>query len=147
MKKVRWGIIGVGDVTEFKSGPAFNKVENSEIVMVMRRNLDKAKDYAERHSIPNFTNNADDILNNPIIDAVYIATPPSSHAQYAIKAANSKKHVYVEKPMATTYSECEQMIEAAENNDVKLFVAYYRRELQYFKKVKSLIDQNIIGDM
>lgn len=147
MKKVRWGIIGVGDVTEFKSGPAFNKVENSEIIMVMRRNLEKAKDYAERHSIPNYTNNADDILNNPNIDAVYIATPPSSHAEYTIKAANSKKHVYVEKPMATTYSECEQMIEAAENNNVKLFVAYYRRELEYFRKVKSLIDQNIIGDI
>ena len=93
MKKVRWGIIGVGDVTEVKSGPAFNKVENSEITMVMRRNLEKVKDYAERHSITNYTNNADDIFNNSEIDAVYIATPPSSHAEYSIKAANAKKHV------------------------------------------------------
>lgn len=147
MNKVKWGIIGVGDVTELKSGPAFNKVDNSEIVMVMRRNLEKAEDYAKRHSIPNYTNNADDIFNNPDINAVYIATPPSSHSEYTIKAANAKKHVYVEKPMATTHKECLNMIEAAEKNNVKLFVAYYRRELDYFKKVKKLIDEKIIGDI
>lgn len=147
MNKVRWGIIGVGDVTEVKSGPAFNKVENSEIVMVMRRNLDKVKSYAKRHSVPTYTTNADDIINNPEIDAVYIATPPSSHAEFAIKAAQAKKHIYVEKPMAATYAECQKMIVAAEKNNVKLFVAYYRRELEYFKKVKSLVDENEIGNV
>ena len=147
MNKVNWGIIGVGDVTEVKSGPAFNKVENSEILMVMRRNIDKAKDYAGRHLIPSYTNNADDILNNPAINAIYIATPPSTHAEYTIKAANAKKHVYVEKPMASSYSECTKMIEACEANGVKLFVAYYRRELDYFKKVKELIVNNIIGEI
>ena len=91
MRKIRWGIIGAGDVTEVKSGPAFNKVENSEIVMVMRRNLEKAKDYSERHKIAKFTNDADDILNNPEIDAVYIATPPSSHSEYAIKSAKAAR--------------------------------------------------------
>ncbi len=147
MKKVRWGIIGVGDVTEIKSGPAFNKVENSEILMVMRRNLEKVRDYAQRHSIPNYTNIADDVLNNPEVDAVYIATPPSSHSEYAVKAANAKKHIYVEKPMATTYYECERMIKAAEENNVKLFVAYYRRELEYFKEVQGLIDNQVIGNI
>ena len=147
MNKVNWGIIGVGDVTEIKSGPAFNKVENSNILMVMRRNLDKAKDYAERHSIPSYTNNADDILNNPEINAIYIATPPSTHAEYTIKTAKAMKHVYVEKPMATSYSECTEMIEACEANGVKLFVAYYRRELDYFKKIKEIIDNKIIGEI
>jgi predicted dehydrogenase len=146
-KKVNWGIIGVGDVTEIKSGPAFNKIENSEIAMVMRRNLSKAEDYAQRHKIPNFTNNADDIFINDDIDAVYIATPPSSHAEYTIKAANAKKHIYVEKPMATTYAECQAMIDACNQNGVKLFVAYYRRELDYFKKIKELIESNAIGDI
>jgi len=145
--KVKWGIIGVGDVTEVKSGPAFNKVENSEILMVMRRTLAKAEDYAIRHSIPNFTNDASDIFNNPEINAIYIATPPSSHAEYVIKAANAKKHVYVEKPMATSYLECKEMIEVCEKNSVKLFVAYYRRMLDYFKKVKELIDSGIIGNV
>lgn len=145
MKNVNWGIIGVGDVTEIKSGPAFNKVDNSEILMVMRRNLDKAKDYARRHSIDNFTNNADDILNHPEIKAVYIATPPSSHAEYTIRAANAGKHVYVEKPMATTYADCQKMIEICKKNNVKLFVAYYRRELEYFRKVRELVENQVIG--
>lgn len=144
-EKVNWGIIGVGNVAELKSGPAFNKIENSKIISVMRRNLDKAEDYAKRHSIPHFTNSADEILSNPEIDAIYIATPPSSHAEYTIKAAQAKKHVYVEKPMATSYLECEQMIKACTENGVKLFVAYYRRELEYFKKLKELIDSDIIG--
>ena len=147
MKKVKWGIIGVGNVTEVKSGPAFNKVENSEIVIVMRRDLAKAEDYAKRHSIPSFTDNANDIFNNPEIDAVYIATPPSSHVEYTIKAAEAEKHVYVEKPMATTFDECIKMVEACKANNVKLFVAYYRRELEYFKKIKELIDNKIIGDI
>ncbi|MCW8849808.1 MAG: Gfo/Idh/MocA family oxidoreductase [Melioribacteraceae bacterium] len=147
MEKVKWGIIGVGNVTEVKSGPAFNIVDNSEIISVMRRNLDKAKDYADRHSIKNYTNNADDIFNNPEINAVYIATPPNSHADYAIRAAKSGKHVYVEKPMATSYNDCEKMIAACKENGVKLFVAYYRRELDYFEKIKELIETKIIGDI
>ena len=147
MKKVRWGIIGVGDVTEIKSGPAFNKIENSEVVIVMRRNLEKAKDYARRHAIPNFTNNADDVLKNKNVDAVYIATPPSSHAEYTIRAAKENKHVYVEKPMATTLEECQMMIDACKKNGVKLFVAYYRRELDYFKKIRELLNNNVIGEI
>lgn len=147
MNTVNWGIIGVGDVTEVKSGPAFNKVENSNVLMVMRRNLEKAKDYAQRHQIPKYTNNADDIFTNPEINAVYVATPPSSHAEYTIKAAKAKKHVYVEKPMATSYSECKEMINACNKNGVKLFAAYYRRELDYFKKVKELIEKETIGDI
>lgn len=147
MNQVNWGIIGVGDVTEVKSGPAFNKVENSQLLMVMRRNMEKAKDYAQRHSVPNFTNNADDIINNREINAVYIATPPSSHAEYTIRTANAKKHVYVEKPMAASYTECQEMIKACKSNGVKLFVAYYRRELDYFKRIKQLVDENVIGDV
>lgn len=147
MKRVNWGIIGVGDVTEVKSGPAFNKVENSNLIMVMRRNLDKARDYAQRHNVPAYTNKADDILNSPDIDAVYIATPPSSHADYAIRAASVKKHVYVEKPMAIRHADCLDMIEACKKNNVKLFVAYYRRELDYFKKIKQLVKAGVIGEI
>lgn len=147
MNKVKWGIIGVGDVTEVKSGPAFNLVENSEIISVMRRTLNKAEDYARRHGINGYTNDANTLLNDEEINAVYIATPPSSHAEYAIRAAEAGKHIYVEKPMALNYSECNAMIDAAENNGVKLFVAYYRRELEYFKKVKSLIENDAIGEI
>jgi predicted dehydrogenase len=147
MKEVIWGIIGVGDVTEVKSGPAFNKTDRSRIKKVMRRNLDKAKDYAERHHIPEYSNNADDLYNDPEINAIYIATPPSAHAEYTIYAAQAGKHVYVEKPMAANFGECQEMIAACENNQVKLFVAYYRRELEYFKKIKQVIDEGVLGEI
>jgi predicted dehydrogenase len=85
MKKIRWGIIGCGDVTELKSGPAFNKVNNSELVAVMRRDAVKAKDYALRHNVPKWYTDANDLINDPDINAVYIATPPSSHEEYTMR--------------------------------------------------------------
>jgi len=100
MNKIRWGIIGCGDVTELKSGPAFNKVKNSELVAVMRRNAEKAKDYAQRHEVPRWYTDANNLINDPEVNAVYVATPPSSHEEYTIAAVNAGKPVYVEKPMS-----------------------------------------------
>lgn len=144
---VKWGIIGCGNVCEVKSGPGFYRCENSSLVAVMRRNEEKAKEFAERHGVPTYYSNADDLINDPEVDAVYIATPPESHAELAIQVLNAGKPVYVEKPMACTYQECLQMIEAARQNKQKLFVAYYRRALPYFLKVKELIDKKIIGQI
>lgn len=145
MKKVKWGIIGCGDVTEVKSGPAFNKIENSELVAVMRRNGELAKDYAQRHNVPKWYDDADKLINDSEINAVYIATPPDAHAYYTIKTAEAGKPVYVEKPMARNYNECLQMIEACKKNNVPLFVAYYRRRLPLFIKVKELVENKTIG--
>jgi predicted dehydrogenase len=145
MEQIIWGMIGCGDVTEVKSGPAFGKIEGSRLLAVMRRDKNKAKDYAERHNVPYYFNDADKIINHPEINAVYIATPPGSHAEYTIKALQSGKAVYVEKPMALNYIECRKMIEASEKAKVPLFVAYYRRSLDYFNKVKQLVDDNEIG--
>lgn len=145
MEKVKWGIIGCGDVTEVKSGPAFNKIENSELVAVMRRNGELAKDYAERHKVPKWYDDADKLINDPGINAVYIATPPDTHAYYTIKTAEAGKPVYVEKPMARNYEECLSMIEACRKNNVTLYTAYYRRRLPLFLKVKELVENNSIG--
>lgn len=145
MQKVNWGIIGCGDVTEVKSGPAFSKIEHSELIAVMRRSADKAKDYAERHDVPFWYSDADKLINNPDVNAIYIATPPGTHAHYTLKAANAGKPVYVEKPMGRTYEECKQMLRACEQAGVPLFVAYYRRALPYFLKVKELLDDEAIG--
>lgn len=147
MKEVVWGIIGCGSVCEVKSGPAFNKVPYSRLQAVMRRSPDKAEDYARRHGVPEFYTDADKILNHPDINAVYIATPPNRHAEYAIKAAEAGKAVYVEKPMARSYEECLHMIEACKKHKVPLYVAYYRRALPYFLKIKELIDDRVIGDI
>jgi predicted dehydrogenase len=147
LDKVKWGTIGCGDVTEVKSGPALQTAEGSELVAVMRRNGAKARDYAERHQVPKWYDDADQLIHDPDVNAVYVATPPGTHAQYAIRAAAAGKPVYVEKPMARNYSECIEMIDACEKAGVPLFVAYYRRRLPAFLKVKELVDTGAIGDV
>jgi len=147
MKKIKWGIIGCGDVTEIKSGPAFNLVEDSELVAVMRRDSSKAEDYAKRHKVLKWYSEADKLINDKDVNAIYIATPPASHTEYTIKAAEAGKPVYVEKPMAANYYDCVKMVEVCKRNNVPLFVAYYRRELPYFKRIQNLISSNEIGDI
>ena len=145
--KIKWGIIGCGDVTEIKSGPAFNKVPNSKLVAVMRRNSDKAADYAKRHNVPRWYGDAAKLINDPEVNAIYIATPPSAHEQYALAAIEAGKPVYVEKPMALNYAAAKKIAEAAASKNIKLTVAHYRREWPLFKKLKALIDEKVIGDV
>jgi predicted dehydrogenase len=111
----------------------------------MRRNGDLAKDYAQRHSVPKWYDNAEELINDPGIDAVYIATPPSAHKDYTLLTARAGKPVYVEKPMAINTEECRAMIDACKDAGVPLFTAYYRRALQRFLKIKELIDTKAIG--
>ncbi|ARK10064.1 Gfo/Idh/MocA family oxidoreductase [Fibrella sp. ES10-3-2-2] len=145
METVQWGIIGCGDVTEVKSGPAFNKVPHSSLVAVMRRDAEKAADYANRHNVPTWYTDADALINNPNVNAVYVATPPSSHADYAIRAMRAGKPVYVEKPMALNTAECDTMNQVSRETGVPLFVAFYRRALPYFLRVKELVDSGVVG--
>lgn len=145
MKVINWGILGCGDVSEVKSGPAFSLLDNSRLVAVMRRDGAKAADYAKRHNVPKWYDKADDLINDDEVNAVYIATPPSSHAELAIKAMQAGKFVYVEKPMATTFAECIEMLSVSEKTGMQLRVAYYRRALPGFLKVKELIEGNAIG--
>lgn len=147
LDKVRWGIIGCGDVTEVKSGPAFQKIKNSELVAVMRRTGELAKDYAERHHVPKWYDDADQLINDPDVNAIYIATPPGSHMEYTLKAARAGKPVYVEKPMARNFAECQEMIAACEKAGVPLYVAYYRRAQPRFLKIKELIINGAIGEV
>lgn len=144
---VKWGIIGCGDVTEIKSGPAFQKVDNSELIAVMRRDGGKAADYAKRHGVPKWYDDADKLINDPDINAIYVATPPSSHAAYAIKSMKAGKPVYVEKPMAMNAAECQQMVNLSKETGVPLFVAYYRRALPLFVRLKELMEMKAIGEV
>ncbi len=147
MKNIKWGMIGCGDVTEVKSGPAFNKVKNSSLVAVMRRDGDKAKDYAQRHGVPKWYNDANDLINDEEVNAIYIATPPSSHEGYAIAAINAGKAVYIEKPMTLNYASANMVTKVAEEKNIKLSVAHYRRGQPLFNKVKQLLKEKIIGDV
>lgn len=147
MQQVNWGIIGCGNVTELKSGPAFGKVDGSKVVAVMRRDTGKAEDYAIRHKIPAWYTDADELINDPDINAVYIATPPASHSDYAIRAMEKGKAVYVEKPMAANYADCVSMHNASIRTGMPLYVAYYRRFLPYFIKVKEILESNLLGNL
>lgn len=144
-KEIRWGFIGCGEVTEKKSGPAFNLVPGSKIQAVMSRSKEKASSYAERHNIPRWYTDAQQLISDPDVNAIYIATPPSSHATYAIMAMKAGKPVYVEKPLASSYIDCQRINRVSEQTHVPCFVAYYRRRLPYFLKVKELVENGAIG--
>lgn len=145
MKEIGWGFIGCGEVTEKKSGPAFNEVPGSHVVAVMSRNAEKAESYAKRHNIKKWYTDPLELINDPEINAIYIATPPSSHATFAIMAMKAGKPVYIEKPLAASYEDCARINRISELTGVPCFVAYYRRHLPYFQKVKQIIQSGAIG--
>ncbi len=142
---IRWGILGCGDVTEVKSGPGFQKARGSQLVAVMRRNGALAADYARRHGVPRSYDDARALVNDPEVDAVYVATPPGAHLDGALLAAAVGKPCYMEKPMARHTAECDAMIAACAAAHQKLFVAYYRRAMPRFEKVRELATGGAIG--
>ena len=144
---LRWGIIGCGDVCEVKSGPALYKARGSRLSVVMRRDAERAADFARRHGVPRFTTDADSVIGDPEVDIVYVATPPGAHAEYARRVARAGKPCYVEKPMARSAAECRDMRAAFEAAGQPLFVAYYRRSLPRFVKLKELLDSGVLGEL
>ena len=147
MKQIKWGFIGCGEVAERKSGPAFRMVPNSDVVAVMSRTKHRAKSYAERHGIKRWYTDAAQLINDPEVNAVYIATPPSSHPTYAIMAMNAGKPVYIEKPLAASYDDCARITRVSKETGVPCFVAYYRRYMPYFLKVKELLGSGRLGEV
>jgi len=144
---IKWGIIGCGDVTEKKSGPAFNKVPNSELVAIMRRDAEKAADYARRHGVGKWYSDAGELMSDPEINSIYIATPPAYHKGYAIEALRRGLNVYVEKPVTLNKAEAEEIAEVLKQSTAKLTVAHYRRAVPMFLFVKDLLDKKAIGDV
>lgn len=147
MNPVRWGIVGCGDVTEIKSGPGFQKASGSALVAVMRRDEPRARDYARRHGVPRAYGRAEDLIADPDVDAVYVATPPSSHLEVALKVAAAGKPCLVEKPMARNHAECLLMADAFAARGLPLWVAYYRRALPRFLLVRDLLAEGAIGSI
>ena len=144
-KSIKWGFIGCGEATETKSGPAFAQIDGSEVVAVMSRDAEKARSYAERHHIPRYYSDAISLINDHDVNAIYIATPPSSHVTFALMALRAGKPVYVEKPLAASYEDCIRLNRLSEQTGIPCFVAYYRRYLPYFRKVKELAHSGEIG--
>src|SRR5436190_1138005 len=142
---INWGIIGCGDVCEVKSGPAFNKVPDSKLVAVMRRDADKAKDFAQRHGVLKYYSDAAELINDREVNAIYIATPPSSHELYTEMSLKAGKPVYIEKPVSINSSSVERMMAMEKNYGGKVSVAHYRRGLSLFKTIKQLVQDGSIG--
>lgn len=145
LNTIKWGFIGCGEVTEKKSGPAFSLIEGSEVVAVMSRDKEKARSYAKRNNIPRYYSDPISLINDSEVNAVYIATPPSSHATFALMAMRAGKPVYVEKPLTASYEDCLRINRVSEQTGVPCFAAYYRRYLPYFQKVKELANSGDIG--
>ena len=147
MKLIHWGFIGCGEVAELKSGPAFNDVAGSDVVAVMSRTEKRARGYAERHGVPKWYTDAQELIDDSDVNAIYVATPPAMHATYAIMAMRAGKPVYVEKPLAASYDDCARINRVSLETGVPCFVAYYRRYLPYFQKVKEIVKDGTLGNI
>jgi 1,5-anhydro-D-fructose reductase (1,5-anhydro-D-mannitol-forming) len=147
MNVVRWGMIGCGDVTERKSGPAFYKAPGSALVAVMGRRQEAVTDYAARHGIARVYTDAQSLINDPEVDAVYIATPPDSHRAYALMVAAAGKHCCVEKPMSLNAGQSREMQKVFADAGLHLFVSYYRRSLPRFQQVRQWLAAGRIGEV
>jgi predicted dehydrogenase len=147
MTTIQWGIIGCGNVTEKKSGQAYNKINDSSLVAVMRRDAAKAADYAKRHNVGKWYSDAEKLMDDPDVNSVSIATPPAYHLEYALAAIEKGLNVYVEKPVTRNAQEAVEMADAVRQSNAKLVVAHYRRALPMFLHVKNLIDTDAIGEV
>jgi predicted dehydrogenase len=147
MKQLKWGFIGCGEVTEKKSGPAFSEVEGSSVEAVMSRTEQHARTYAVTHDIKKWYTDAQELIDDPDVNAVYICTPPSSHATYAIMAMKAGKPAYIEKPLAASYEDCLRVNRISQLTGIPCFVAFYRRYLPYFEKAKQIVMSGDIGDV
>jgi len=142
---VSWGILGCGDVTEIKSGPALAKTPRSQLHAVMRRDGGKARDYAKRHDVAKSYDTVDALLADDDVTAIYIATPPASHMELTIRALDSGRPVLVEKPMALNADECAAMADASARTGQPLMIAYYRRALPRFERLREIVQSGVIG--
>ncbi len=145
MNNVVWGMIGCGVVTEKKSGPALYKCEGSSLRAVYDCDYARACDYAKRHGVPIVYKTWEELLADEEINAVYLPTPPKFHKDYALACIAHGKVPLIEKPMANTYAECAEIIEASKAAGVPAYVAFPRRAMERNVKIKALLEAGAIG--
>lgn len=145
MARIKWGIIGAGDIVRRRVGPAINELENCELYAVARADTAKAEDFAREFGAKKWFADWREMMADDAVEAIYIATPVYLHAEQTIAAAEAGKHVPCEKPMAMDVTECERMIAACEANNVKLGVAYYRRFYPILERVREILASGDIG--
>ncbi|NMA95739.1 MAG: Gfo/Idh/MocA family oxidoreductase [Clostridiales bacterium] len=146
-KKVRWGVIGAGGIADRRTIPGMMKAGNAELIAVMEIDMKFAEDLKEKYSAKWAYDNVDDLLKNPDIDAVYIASPVEFHYDQAIKAARAKKHILLEKPMALTTELGKEIMAECESNGVKLAVGLMMRFGAYHQRMKEMIKDGALGQI
>ena len=143
--RVRWGLIGCGDIARKRVAPALRDSALCELVAVSRARSELAESFAREFGARRWCADWHDLLMDYEIDAIYVATPVHLHAEQTIAAAERGKHVLCEKPMALNVAECDRMIAAGRANDVKLGVAYYRHFYPAVRRVKELVESGELG--
>ena len=145
MKKLRWGLIGCGDIARKRAAPALVDLPACELVAVSRANFDKAESFAREFGAKRWYKDWQELVADEEVDAVYIATPVYLHAEQTVASAEAGKHVLCEKPMAMSTLECDLMIAACEANHVRLGVAYYRHHYPAIDRIKEILRTGEIG--
>ncbi|MFC1619551.1 Gfo/Idh/MocA family protein [Candidatus Neomarinimicrobiota bacterium] len=146
-QKICWGLIGCGDIAEKRVAPAFLELNSCELIAVNRADYDRAESFAQGFGAAKWYRHYEQLIADPEIDAVYIATPVNLHAEQTIAAAEAGKHVLCEKPMAMNVAECDWMIATGNSAGVKLGIAYYRHFYPVVLRAKELVDSGMIGEV
>jgi predicted dehydrogenase len=146
--KLRWGIIGLGKIAgHFARDFIHASSDQNELVAVASRSLDKARAFAQNHHITEYYGTYEDLLGDPNVDILYIATPHNSHKKYTIEALNAGKHVLCEKPMAVNKAELKEMIDVTRKNKVFLMEALWTRWNPVMLEVLQLIRSGKLGSI
>jgi predicted dehydrogenase len=145
MRKVAWGLVGCGDIARKRIAPALRDLDTCELIAVSRADAARAESFATEFGAKRWHVEWRALVEDPEVEAVYIATPVHLHAEQAVAALEAGKHVLCEKPMALNVAECARMNAAAEANDVLLGVAYYRRFYPAIERVRDILESGEIG--
>jgi predicted dehydrogenase len=146
-RSIRWGILSTANIADKRVVPAMQKAHNATVQAVASRSLDRAQDFADRHSIPAAYGNYDDLLKAGDVDAIYIGLPNSLHAEWAMKCATSKKPTLCEKPLAANAPEAQEMVNAFATHDVLFAEAFMYRFHPQTQRVKALLDEGAVGQV
>ena len=144
--RVGWGLVGCGDIARKRVAPALRDLDHCRLVAVSRADAARAESFAAEFGARRWHSDWHRLVEDPEVEAVYVATPVHLHAEQAVAAAEAGKHVLCEKPMALTVAECERMNAAAAGNGVRLGVSYYRRFYPAVERVREILESGEIGE-
>ncbi len=144
---IRWGIIGLGDIAENNFLPALAKARDAQLISVYSRSAEKGRAFIAKHGVPRAYDRLDGMLADRELDAVYIASPNNVHAAQSVAASRAGKHVLCDKPMALTVADGERMIRAAEDNKVRLDVAYRQRYHPAHEQARRHVAAGVLGEI